>query len=202
MSLKLLIATHNPAKLQDIKNALFGLDLSLLSLKDINLTTKVKETGKTFEENSLIKAKFYCEKANMPVIADDGGIEIESLHNEPGVKTKRWIDNKESTDEKLIKYAIARMKKYKGNTRSAQLRVVICLALPSGKTYQVEGKIRGVIAQKPYKTYKKGFPFDALLYFSDKKKYYYQLKYEDKPPINHRTKSIQKLKPILKSLIK
>lgn len=200
--MKLLIATHNPAKLQDIKNSLFDLDIEFLSLKDINLTTKVKETGKTFAENALLKAKFYSAKTKLPVIADDGGIEIDILNGKPGVKTRRWIGNKASDDATIIKYTLYRLKKYKGKERKARLKAVICLYLPNGIYYTTTALIEGILSEQPYKKFKKGFPFDGLLYFPDKKKYYYQLKYEDKPPVNHRTYAIQKLKPILKSLIK
>lgn len=199
--MKVLIATKNPAKFSDLKNSLIDTGSAFISLSDIGLKEEAEEKGTTFSDNAKSKALFYAKKTGFPTIADDGGIEIEALNNEPGVKTRRWIDNKESTDEQLIKYTLIRMKKHKGRERAAQLRAVICLATPKGITYLVEGKIKGIIAQSPYKTYKKGFPFDALLYFPDKKKYYYQLKYEEKNAINHRTIALMKLKPILKKMI-
>lgn len=195
---KLLIATRNPAKFSDIKNALSDLPFSFVSLSDLGISEEFKETGETFEENAKQKALFYAKKSGLPTIADDGGLEIDALGGEPGVKTRRWIKGIEATDEQLVKYALIRLK---NKNRSARLRAILCLALPNGKTYQVEGKIRGVIAEKPYAKYKEGFPFDALLYFPDKKKYYYQLKYEDKIPINHRTISLSKIKPILRKVI-
>lgn len=199
--MKLLIATRNPAKFSDLKNTLKDTGFKFISLSDLDFRKEFKEKGQTFEENAKGKALFYAKKSGLPTIADDGGIEIDALNGEPGVKTRRWIDNKKSSDEQLIKYTLIRMCQYKGRERSAQLRAVICLALPLGKTYQVEGKIRGIIADKPYKTYKKGFPFDALLYFPKNKKYYYQLKYEMRLPLNHRAIALKKLKPMLKSLL-
>ncbi len=196
---KLLIATKNPAKFNDIKSSLSDLQFDFLSLKDIKIDKEVEETGKTFEENAKKKALFYAKKTGLPTLADDGGIEIDSLNGEPGIKTRRWINGIETTDEQLIKYTLIRMRQYKD--RTAQLRAILCLALPNGKTHQVEGKIRGIIAEKPYSKHKQGFPFDALLYFLDKRKYYYQLKYEDKIPINHRTIALLKMKPILKKMI-
>lgn len=195
---QLLIATGNPAKFSDIKSALSDLPFSFVSLNDLGITEEYDEIGKTFEENAKQKALFYAKKSGLPTIADDGGLEINALNGEPGVKTRRWIDGIEATDEQLVKYTLIRLK---NKNRSAQLRAVLCLALPNGKTYLVEGKIRGEIAQTPYPKYKEGFPFDALLYFPDKKKYYYQLKYEDKIPTNHRTISLSKIKPILKKMI-
>lgn len=200
--MKILIATKNPAKFSDLSNSLTDLPYQFISLSDINFKEDFPESGKTFEENAKNKALFYARKSGFPTISDDGGLEINILNFEPGVKTRRWIDNKEATDEQLIKYTLIRMKQYHGFERTAQLRAVICLALTSDKTYLAEGKIKGIVAYKPYKQYKKGFPFDALLYFPDKKKYYYQLKYEDKDSLNHRTIALKKLKPILKSIFK
>lgn len=197
---QILIATHNPAKFKDLSNALKDSHHIFISFNDLKINDKFEEVGITFEENAIAKAKFYADISKLPTIADDGGLEIEKLDKEPGVKTRRWIDNKESTDDQLIKYTLIRMKKYQGKERKAQLRAVICLALPGGAVFHVEGKIAGVIAEKPYK-YNPGFPFDGLLYFPDKKKYYYQLKYEDKIPINHRTIAIKHLKPVLEKVL-
>lgn len=196
---KLLIATKNPAKFNDIKSSLSHLPIEFLSLNDIAISESVEETEKTFEENARKKALFYAKKSGLLTLADDGGIEINALNGEPGIKTRRWIDGKEASDEQLIKYTLIRMKKHKD--RAAQLRAVLCLAIPNGKTFEVEGKIKGIIAEKPYNIYKEGFPFDALLYFPQQKKYYYQLKYEDKIPTNHRTIALLKMKPILKKVI-
>jgi len=200
--MKILIATKNPAKFFDLKNSFKNTSYQFVNLTDLKIADEVIETGKSFEENARLKAVYYAKKSGLPTIADDSGIEIDVLNGEPGVKTRRWIDNRKASDEQLIKYTLIRLHKFKGQGRAAQLRAIICLAMPSGTTYEVEGKIRGIIAEKPYKTYKKGFPFDALLYFPDKKKYYYELKYKDKNPVNHRTVAIQKIEPILKSLFK
>ncbi len=199
--MKILIATKNPAKFKDIKSSLDSLPYQFVSLNDLGIKDDVLEDGKTFEENALKKALFYSKKSGLPTISDDGGIEINALNGEPGVKTRRWIDETESSDDNLIKYTLLRMRKYKGEEREAQLRAVLVLALSSGETYKVEGKIRGIIADKPYKTYKTGFPFDALLYFPDSKKYYYELKYEQKNPTNHRTIALEKMKPIIKRIL-
>lgn len=200
--MKILIATKNPAKFFDLKNSFKNTSYQFVNLTDLKIADEVIETGKSFEENARLKAGYYAKKSGLPTIADDGGIEIDALNGEPGVKTRRWIDNRKASDEQLIKYTLIRLYKFKGQERAAQLRAIICLALPNGITHEVEGKIRGIIAEKPYKTYKKGFPFDALLYFPDKKKYYYELKYGEKNPVNHRTIAIQKMKPIFKSLFK
>ena len=95
---KLLIATTNKGKLKEISEFLTDLPFKLLSLNDIGITEDVEETGKTYEENSRIKALFYAKKSGLPAISDDGGIEIKAIDNEPGIKSRRWLGY-EATDE-------------------------------------------------------------------------------------------------------
>ena len=103
MPLKLLIATTNPGKLAEIKRFLFDVPVELVSLNDVGITDHVEETGATFEENAVLKAKFYAEKSGLPTLADDGGFEIDALHGEPGVKSHRWVyGDRENTDEELM----------------------------------------------------------------------------------------------------
>lgn len=200
--MKILVATGNPAKFSDITSSLKDLRLNFVSLKDMGITSEPKESGKTFEENAILKAKYYSKLTKLPTLADDGGLEIDILGGEPGVKTRRWINNQEADDDTILKYTLLRLRNFTGNQRKARLKAVICLYLPGNVYYTTTGFIEGIIAERPYKKYKPGFPFDALLYFPQKRKYYYQLKYEDQSPLNHRTKAIQKLKIILKSMKK
>ena len=88
---KLLIATTNPGKLSEINRFLGDLPVELVGLKDAGITDAVEETGSTFEENAILKAKYYCKKSGLPTLADDGGFEIDALDGQPGVKSHRWI---------------------------------------------------------------------------------------------------------------
>src|SRR3990167_10501814 len=129
---RLLIATTNPGKLAEIRRFLSDVPLELVSLNDVDIKERVEETGKTFEENAILKAKFYAEKSGLPTIGDDGGFEIDALGGEPGVKSHRWVHgDKENSDEELIEYTFKKMKGIKN--RKAQLRAVLALALPNGE---------------------------------------------------------------------
>ncbi|EKD64630.1 MAG: hypothetical protein ACD_50C00333G0001, partial [uncultured bacterium] len=88
---KLLIATTNPGKLREYRDFLSDLPVKLVSLKDIGITDDMEETGKTYEENSRAKAIFYAKKSNLPAISDDGGLEINALKGEPGIRSRRWL---------------------------------------------------------------------------------------------------------------
>src|SRR5258706_2283452 len=98
---KLLIATHNPAKLYELKNFFSDLSLELVSLTDVGITEDIEEDGKTYQENSQKKALFYAKKSNLPAISDDGGIEIAALDNAPGVHSKRWLGDT-ATEKDLV----------------------------------------------------------------------------------------------------
>jgi len=198
---KILIATTNQAKLEEIRECLTDLPIECVGLKDVRITQSVEETGKTFEENAILKATFYAKKSGLPTLADDGGLEIDALHGEPGVHSHRWIHkDREDEDEELIEYTIDQLRGLPRAKRGAQLRVVVALALPHGDVHTSEGIIRGIIAEKPSSYRQKGFPYRSLLYLPTIKKFYNhdELTKEENEVYNHRKKALEMLKPILK----
>ncbi len=194
---KLLVATTNKGKLREISNFLKDLPLEIVSLADIGINDKVKETGKTYEENSRIKAFFYSKKSNLPAIADDGGLEINALEGAPGIKSKRWL-GRDGTDKELIGH----MKKVAltlGTNRKAFFKTVVSFALPNGKIWSVNGEVEGVIARKPYVKLLEGYPYRSFFYLPQIKKYYHEneLTSDEQKEYNHRYRAIEKLKPII-----
>src|SRR3989344_5610356 len=126
-SRRLLIATCNPAKLKELKFGLKNLEtkgIELTTLNDVRVEEEVEETGRTFRENSEIKARFYSKATGLPTIADDGGLTIPYLNGEPGVKSKRWL-GREATDQELINYTLLRLKNTKGDDRIAYLETCV-----------------------------------------------------------------------------
>ena len=199
---KLLIATTNPAKLAEIKEFLSDLPVECIGLKDLGIVQTVEETGATFEENALLKARAYREISGLPTLADDGGLEIDALNGEPGVHSHRWIhEDREDTDEELIAYTIEKMKGLSEDKRGAQLRLVLALVLPDGKTYTSEGIIRGIIAEKPSSYRRIGFPYRSLLYLPEINKFYNHdaLAKDEHLAYNHRRKALEKLKPFIQN---
>ena len=202
--MKLLVATTNPGKLAEIRRFLTDIPVELVSLKDVGIADSVEETGKTFEENAILKAKFYAQKSGLPTLADDGGFEIDVLGGEPGVKSHRWIDStRENSDEELIAYTIKRMKDIPEDKRGAQLRLVLALVLPDGQLFTSEASVRGIVPVNPTGTHIEGFPFRSLLYLPQIQKYYNQDELTDKEneTYNHRKRALEKLKPIIKKFI-
>ncbi len=197
---KLLIATHNLAKAAEIHKFLSHLPIELVSLTDVGITEDIEETGKTFEENAILKATVYSKESGLPALADDGGFEIDFLHGEPGVHSKRWIGGRETSDEELIAYTLKQMEGVPIEKRGAQLRLVLALAVPGNPTQTVEAKVRGIVAEKPSSSpLKKGFPFRQILFIPEINKYYNQeeMTEEEEERYNHRREAIEKLQPFL-----
>jgi XTP/dITP diphosphohydrolase len=202
---KLLIATTNPGKFAEIKKYLSDLPLTFVSPRDLHIDERPNETGKTFEENAIIKLKFYLELSGLPTIADDGGFEIDALGGAPGVRSHRWIyEDRDNSDEELIAYALMKMKSLPQAKRGAQLRVVLAFAVPNQKDIvTVQERVRGVVADKPSVYRTRGFPYRSLLFLPELGKFYedHELTKEENEAYNHRRKALEKLKPTIKRLL-
>jgi XTP/dITP diphosphohydrolase len=202
--LKLLIATHNPGKFREYKiiiNQLLGLPLNLVSLKDLKIRKKIEEAGKTYKENAILKAKFYCQISGLPTLADDSGLEIEILGKWPGVKSRRDEKGNELSDRELIKRIIEKSSGIPFEKRKAKYRVVVALAFPNKKKiYTFEGERKGFIVEKPSKKIWKGFPYDSIFYLPEKRNVFVNLSPKEKAQFSHRLEALRKALPILKRL--
>ena len=215
---KLLLATHNPAKIRELKLGLQELKKSgikLVTLKSLKIRSKPRETGKTFRENAVIKARYYANLSRLPTVADDGGLSIPFLRNEPGVRSRRWLGF-EASDEQLINYTLSQLKGVSLKLRRAYLETCICFykpgytpqgliknepANPEGCVICEQEKIHGYIAEKPCPQYAKGFPYRALLIVKKFNKYYDELTEVEHQAINHRLKALKRLVKKIKSNI-
>lgn len=191
-----LLATHNQAKLEELKMGVKPLakkGVKIVTLNELNIKQNPKETGKNFEENAKLKAKFYGDLTGYPTIADDGGLIIPILNNEPGVKSRRWLGY-ETGDRELINYTLQRLKGLPKEKRTAYLQVCLCFYHPSTKIYLCkQGKIKGYIAQEPSGKATDGYPFRALFIVDKYNKYYDKLTEEEHLQINHRLKALRRL---------
>lgn len=201
---KLLIATTNPGKLDEIRHFLSDLPCQMVSLGDEGITNFVAETGQTFDENARIKASFYAKLSGLPTIADDGGFEIDALNGEPGVHSHRWVDsNRESSDDDLIAYTFKQLQGVPEGKRGAQLGVVLALAHPNGAIVATtKAAVRGVVPIEPSKTRYEGFPYRSILFLPKINKFYDNkaLTSEETERFNHRKKALEGLKPYVLQL--
>lgn len=184
--MKLIFATGNQHKLMEVKKIMPS-HIELLSLKDIDFTEDIEETGKTLEENALLKAKTIFDKTRIACMADDSGLLVDALNGEPGVYSARYAGpekNDESNTQKLLKELHA------SNNRSAHFKTVIALVVP-GKEILFDGKIEGQIITE--KKGSNGFGYDPVFVPNGYQQTFAELSLDEKSKISHRALAVKKL---------
>jgi len=193
---QLLIGTNNKGKLREIK-ALLPKNIKIFSTFDFNLKSP-EESGNTFKENSLIKAKFFSKKSNQVCISDDSGLEIKLLNNLPGIYSARW-GGKQNNFDLAIKKIFKKLNKEVPNWRNRKVKAKFICALtiywPNGKYKSTIGKIEGKISN--IKVGKKGFGYDPIFIPLGSKKTFGQMSPKKKYKMDHRYKAFQKIKKFL-----
>ena len=183
---QIVFATNNKHKLEEIRNTLDN-TLNILSLDDINCHEDIPETGSTIEENALIKARYIKEKYGYDCFADDTGLEIKSLNNEPGVYSARYAGNDHNSEKNMQKV----LENLKGkNDRSACFRTCIAL-ITSNNEYLFEGKIEGEIITE--KKGESGFGYDPIFVPDGYTQTFAELGNDIKNKISHRALAVKKL---------
>jgi len=162
---KILLGTANEGKLREYQELLTELDIKIILPKDININEEPEENSTSFKENAKTKARFYCEKSGLITISDDGGLEIDALGGEPGVKSRRWPGYK-AKDRELIDLALKKLENIPTNKRSARFFVVVAVAAPDGRIETFEGSLEGIITSKIHKPIIPGYPFRSIFYSS------------------------------------
>jgi XTP/dITP diphosphohydrolase len=157
----LLIATHNQAKLAEIKRLLGDIPYAVVSLTDLGIEDDVDETGKTFEENALLKAQAYCAMTKLPTLADDSGLEVVALNGEPGIYTNRYA-GPHATEEEKRQFLLTKMKDIPLNKRQAQFTVVMVLVWPSGEVMFAQSAYKGFISTDISGTPIAHFPYRSI----------------------------------------
>jgi len=161
--MKLLIGTTNPGKVREFTQLLKDMPFELITPKDLGIEESPEETGKTLEENAILKAQFYLERANMPLLVDDTGFEIDALNGEPGIKVRRWPGH-EATDQELVDYALEKLKGVPMELRGAMFRAVVGIATDAKNIQLFEGTMRGYIVEEPHYPIVPGYPFRSLFF--------------------------------------
>ncbi|MCD4768965.1 MAG: RdgB/HAM1 family non-canonical purine NTP pyrophosphatase [Bacteroidales bacterium] len=184
--MKFVCATNNSHKISEIEK-IIGNNYQLVSLKEIGITEDIPEEENTFEGNALAKARYVFQKTGMNVFADDSGLEVEALNNQPGVHSARYSGNEKNYKEnnRLL------LKNMEGVTnREARFRTVIALIL-DGKEYIFDGIIEGSISYKPRGS--GGFGYDPLFVPENQKLTFAEMSISEKNKISHRSRAITKL---------
>lgn len=190
---KLVFATNNPHKLEEIR-AILGSKLEILSLADIGCDADIPETAETLEGNALIKAHYVYDNYKLDCFADDTGLEVDALHGLPGVHTARYAyPDRHDPEANMVKLLEALRE---NNDRNARFRTVIAL-IEKGKEHLFEGVVEGVIARERSGT--QGFGYDPVFIPEGNSKTFAELGEDIKNTISHRARAVQKLAEYLAS---
>ena len=191
--INLIVGTNNRGKLREIKD-LLPKNLKIYSLKDLKLKSP-KENGKSFKENSLIKARFFSKKTKMICLADDSGLEINVLNKKPGIFSSRWAGAKGNFNtaiKKVFNELSKKDKNWKSKKIKARFICVLSIYWPDGKNFSGTGKIEGFISSK--KKGKNGFGYDPIFIPDKRKITFAQMLSKEKFKIDHRSKAYRKIK--------
>lgn len=192
---EIVFASHNEGKIKEIKKLLAPYGIKVKSALDMNLPD-VEETGKTFEENSLLKSRTIAKLVNMPCLADDSGLCVDALNGAPGVYSARYAPNRDF--DKGMEKLLAEMEKSPNKSRNAHFSCVISLAWPDGQYKVFAGQVDGKIAL--HKMGAGGFGYDPLFVPEGFTSSFAQMSQEEKNKISHRGRAVEKLKGFLNNL--
>lgn len=189
--MQLVFATNNQNKIKEVQS-LIPNNIKLLSLEDIGCFEDVPETKKTIEGNAMQKAKYIKEHYGYDCFADDTGLEVEALNNEPGVYSARYAGEQRDANENMAKLLVNLRNK---NNRNAQFKTVIALEL-NGKQNIFTGICKGEITEEKHG--EKGFGYDPIFKPNDYKETFAEIDLELKNKIGHRGKAVMQLVHFLK----
>lgn len=185
MAEKFVLATHNPGKLAEMRAILSELGVEVVSPQEAGVEVDVEETGTTFAENAMLKARAVCAAAGLPAIADDSGLCVDALNGGPGVYSARY--GGEGLDDRGRCMLLLRGMRGQ-TTRAAHFTCAVACAFPGGDTLEAEGRCDGAIAFAPLG--EGGFGYDPVFLLPEKGKTFGQLSPEEKRAVSHRGKAL------------
>ena len=193
---KLLIGTNNKGKLREIKT-LLPKNIKIHSTAEFNLKSPI-ENGKTFEENSLIKSKYFSKKTGLICLADDSGIEIDILDKRPGIYSARWggaKTNFKNAIKKVYRELDKKDKYWRKKKIKARFVCALSICYLNKKLACVVGKVEGNISNLPKG--KNGFGYDPIFIPNKYKKTFSEMKFSQKSKLDHRFNAFKKIKKFL-----
>ncbi len=184
-SVRLVLASKNAKKLVEMNDILSHLGIRVCSESEVGVDIEVEETGSTFEENSLLKAKAVMEASGLPAIADDSGLCVDALNGAPGVYSARY--GGEGLDD-VGRYRLLLENMRGQSPRTARFVSVITCCFPNGDVLTARGECEGTVAFAPMG--EGGFGYDPVFFLPKLKKTFAQLTAEEKNAVSHRGKAL------------
>lgn len=189
-------ATNNPGKLKEIDAVLRSAGYEVVSMKDAGVSCDPDETGKSFIENALIKAKAIKELTPLAVISDDSGLMVEALGGLPGVYTARYA-GEDHDDEKNIDKLLEKLNGIPRKSRRAWFVSAIAALLPDERTFFATGRVKGYIGTE--RSGAKGFGYDPVFLFKGNRSFA-ELTPETKNAVSHRGRALRKIGFMLREI--
>lgn len=188
MKKKIVVASGNEGKLREFRQMLEPKGYEVLSLSDLDHPAEIDESGTTFQENAVLKAQSVTDQFGIPALADDSGLCIAALHNEPGVHSARWLGHETSYDIKNRKVLeLVR----DAEDRSCYYACAIAWCEPGREPVVFYDTWAGEIAKEPKGT--NGFGFDPIIYIPSAGKTVAEMSKDEKNAVSHRGKALRKL---------
>ncbi len=195
MQQKLVLATRNKGKLVEFRRILEALapgEINLVGVDEFPDLVDVEETGTTFEENALLKARYTAEATGLPAISDDSGLCVDFLNGDPGIYSARWAGS-HGNDQANLEKLLNELKNVSQDKRTAHFTCVAALAMPDGRTHLEEGLFHGQILHAPVG--QEGFGYDPIFQPLGMSISSAQLSPQEKDAISHRGKALRLIAP-------
>lgn len=194
--MRAVLASKNAHKLEEISKIVEQFDLQLVLQSELGIDVDVEETGTTFEENSMLKARAVMEKSGLPAIADDSGLMVEALDGAPGIYSARFGGDRCHSDRERYEYLLSLLENVPEERRTARFVSVITLLYPDGSAVVARGECPGVILRGPRG--ENGFGYDPVFFVGEDGKTMAEMAPERKNEISHRARALQALAAKLK----
>lgn len=192
--MKIVLATANRDKVRELRHALAGLAVEILTRDDFPEIPEVIEDGVTLDENAVKKARAVCEATGLPAVADDTGLEVDALDGEPGVYSSRFA-GLDATYADNVRLLLQKMEGVPEGRRGARFRCVVALAEPNGADILVEGTCDGRILSEARGS--DGFGYDPVFFVPGVGKTFAEMSVEEKDRISHRGMAMARMRKVL-----
>lgn len=191
------IASSNKRKIEEIRHETDKLsDVKVVPADSLAEIGDIEETGSTFEENALIKAREVCRITGKPALADDSGLEVDALNGEPGIYSARFGNL--GTDTERNDLLLSKIRDVPPQKRGARFVCVMALVFPDGNEYIERGECSGMITMEP--SGGKGFGYDPVFFLPEKKCTMAQISMTEKNEISHRGKALRAMISLIKKI--
>ena len=187
--MKVVLASKNPHKLVEISKITEKFGFQLVLQSQLGVDIDVEETGTTFEENSLLKARAVMEATGLPALADDSGIAVDALNGEPGIYSARYGFDDTLDDWGRLLLLLKNTEHVPDGQRQAQFVCVISFITPDGQVIQARGEIHGELLRAPVG--ENGFGYDPIFYYPPMGLSTAEMSPEDKNQVSHRANALR-----------